>query len=377
MGQHGPYGARPWPERPVSAANKSGKDHAAPRQAADQSALALDGVASGGSRAALMAPARPMRVLGSAPGRYALLGPELDGHGALVCLEAPGGIELPVSVVVDPRVLDDAIDPASEVVVGDGGVRVGNRQVVVRRWISDRVVWDRRFDAATLGRLRADLAQAPAPLEPAVVFERTEEFTAALIEGTATELRHRAEALIGLGLGATPAGDDVVAAATATLQARHGSHLQPRGAAVQAPVPESNVPHDDVALRKHRQEPALRDKASGDPTGDGTPRLDDRRGAVPMTRPRTLDVLQSVIDDRAAHTAPLSAALLQAAAQGRAIRALRDFIAAGTGSHNPDSALKRLLAVGHSSGYFLAAGALAAARAVADQPCSERASQRR
>ena len=347
MGQHGPYGARPWPERPVSAANKSGKDHAAPRQAADQSALALDGVASGGSRAALMAPARPMRVLGSAPGRYALLGPELDGHGALVCLEAPGGIELPVSVVVDPRVLDDAIDPASEVVVGDGGVRVGNRQVVVRRWISDRVVWDRRFDAVTLGRLRAGLAQAPAPLEPAVVSERTAEFTAALIEGTAAELRHCAEALIGLGLGATPAGDDVVAAATATLQARHGSHLQQRGAAVQEPAPESDAPHDDVALPEHRQEPA------------------------------PLDVLQSVIDDRAAHTAPLSAALLQAAAQGRAIRALRDFIAAGTGSHNPDSALKRLLAVGHSSGYFLAAGALAAARAVTDQPCSERASQLR
>ena len=41
MGQDGPSGARPWPERPVSAANKSGKDHAAPRRTADQSALAL------------------------------------------------------------------------------------------------------------------------------------------------------------------------------------------------------------------------------------------------------------------------------------------------------------------------------------------------
>ena len=40
-GRPGPFGAGPWPERPVSAANKSGNDHRAPRLPADQSALAL------------------------------------------------------------------------------------------------------------------------------------------------------------------------------------------------------------------------------------------------------------------------------------------------------------------------------------------------
>ncbi|MXZ98343.1 MAG: hypothetical protein F4076_09145 [Acidimicrobiaceae bacterium] len=40
-GRPGPYGAGPWPERPVSEANKSGYDHPATRLAADQSALAL------------------------------------------------------------------------------------------------------------------------------------------------------------------------------------------------------------------------------------------------------------------------------------------------------------------------------------------------
>ena len=43
MVRHGSYGARPWPKRPVSEANKSGNDHAAPRQTADQSALAAIG----------------------------------------------------------------------------------------------------------------------------------------------------------------------------------------------------------------------------------------------------------------------------------------------------------------------------------------------
>ncbi|MYE76933.1 MAG: hypothetical protein F4232_11105 [Acidimicrobiaceae bacterium] len=40
-GRPGPCGAGPWPERPVSEANRSGNDHPAPRLAADQSALAL------------------------------------------------------------------------------------------------------------------------------------------------------------------------------------------------------------------------------------------------------------------------------------------------------------------------------------------------
>ncbi|MXZ99662.1 MAG: DEAD/DEAH box helicase [Acidimicrobiaceae bacterium] len=42
-GRPGPYGAGPWPERPVSEANKSGNDHPATRLAADQSALARKG----------------------------------------------------------------------------------------------------------------------------------------------------------------------------------------------------------------------------------------------------------------------------------------------------------------------------------------------
>ena len=40
-GRPGPYGSGPWPERPVSEANRSGYDHPATRLAADQSALAL------------------------------------------------------------------------------------------------------------------------------------------------------------------------------------------------------------------------------------------------------------------------------------------------------------------------------------------------
>ncbi len=272
--------------------------------AAVGSATVLDGAASRGARAAVTAPARPMRILGAVAGRYALLGPEPSTGGPLVCLEAPGGIELPVSVIVDAVVLDDALDAPSAVMVGDGGVLTRRRQVVVRRWIEDRVVAGpgRGLDAAGAAQLRAGLARAPEPSEPSAVFERTEAFGEALMDGAASHVRRSAEALIGLGLGATPAGDDVVAGATVALHADGGSGS--RGTAC-------------------------------------------------------LDVLRSVIDDGVARTAPLSGALLRAAAEGRAVRALRRLIESG-----PETSLRELLAVGHSSGYFLAAGVLAAVQAL-------------
>ncbi len=246
-----------------------------------------------------------MTVLGGVAGRYVMLAGG-DG-GDVVCLEGPGGVELPVSVVVGPGVIDDALDAPWAVVVGEGAVRTRRWQIEVTDWRDDRVGGaPAGFNPRSVALTRALLSQAAELPEPAAVMERAESFCAALAAGTGPTLRDGAEALIGLGLGSTPAGDDLVAAATATLWAA-------------------------------------------------------RSGAAAKGR---LEILRAVIEDRSTHTAPLSGALLRAAARGRAAPALRKLVKSLASGHNPERVMQKLLTLGHSSGYFLAAGALAAAEAV-------------
>ena len=190
------------------------------------------------------------------------------------------------------------------------------------------------FGVAAVARLRSGLMQASEPPEPRTVFERAEALRVALADGTGPQLRRCAESLIGLGLGATPAGDDVVAGAAVAL---HAVCCAERGSRQQA-VPSHPDHHTTHTGR--RAEPGSQ--------GHNSARL---------------GVLRSVIDDRAAHTAPLSGALLRAAAEGRGVAALRRFIESGLDGRDLDGTLQQLLGVGHSSGYFLAAGALAAAEA--------------
>ena len=236
-----------------------------------------------------------------------LTGPE----GGLACIEKPGGLELPISITSAPEVIDDVLDHPEEVAIGQGGVRTGSWHVPIGHWRDDRIrLTAGALDPEGVARMRDRLASASAPSEPEAVNGRVSTFCAALLGPPNPALGAAAEAVVGLGLGSTPAGDDVLAGATATLHAV------------------------------------------------------DSAGPAELQGAHRLEILRSVVSRRHRRTTPLSAALLQCAAHGRGIRALRQFIAAASTGNGTGDALQGLLAVGHSSGYFLATGALAAATAV-------------
>lgn len=267
----------------------------------------VDASGSAGAQEVVSAPARTMRVLGGGGHSHVLL--RCD-RGDLVCLEVPGGIGLPISVTVGGEVMADAFD-SQQVTVGGGQITTRRWEVTVTRWHDDRIVLDPgELDGRRVARIGVALTRRARPQEPEAVWERAEAFRGALTRAPGSALRDAAGALIGLGLGATPAGDDMVAAATATLAA-----------------------------------------ASSHP-GAG-------HGAE-----ERLDILAAVIRRRGADTTPLSAALLRGATEGRAIPALRRFVSSLADPGDLDADLDSLVAVGHSSGYFLAAGALAAADAL-------------
>ena len=93
-------------------------------------------------------------------------------------------------MTVSTEVLDDAIDKPAALAVGDGGVRTRGWQVIVRRWLEDRVALrsEAGFGAAAVARLRFELMQASEPPEPRTVFERAEAFRVALADGTGPQL---------------------------------------------------------------------------------------------------------------------------------------------------------------------------------------------
>ena len=281
--------------------------------------------ASAGSclRGLLEGPRCEMAVLGGVAGRYAVLSKAgavrglarnqrpRDLSDSIACLERRDGLELPISLSVPPQMIDDALDALGRVTLGEGAAQTRSWRATVGTWRDDRVQFTTgALDSEAVIRLRDQLRASPRPREPAAVFGRVSAFSAALLRPCAQELRQAAEALIGLGLGSTPAGDDVLAAATATLCGAHRTaSIRPQGA-------------------------------------------------------RRLEILRAVITRHSVRTTPLSAALLFSAAHGRSIQQLRRLVSAASNGRGTSVALRGLLAVGHSSGYFLAAGALSAAATI-------------
>jgi hypothetical protein len=190
---------------------------------------------------------------------------------------------------------------------------VGPLGLDVVRWWSPRrprAVSNQAYDAA---RLTA-VAQLLPPLPPELA-DRLCALTCALLTGafpkpSAEQLQDAVTALLGLGEGLTPQGDDVLAGVLVTL------------------------------------------------------------AASPATQPMAHQ-LGGIVDGRADRTTTLSAALLRDAADGFAVPALVDLVDelhevdhAGRTTTHPALAdvVVRLLAVGHTSGAALAHGALGAAR---------------
>ncbi|HET6952834.1 MAG TPA: DUF2877 domain-containing protein, partial [Acidimicrobiales bacterium] len=187
--------------------------------------------------------------------------------------------------------------------VGDGAIRHhGEPAVVVTRWFDPRVRL-RRVDPVAIDRLAAHVSsrRRPDALLPPDAAERLAD---ELDRGDAPA---GARALLGRGTGLTPAGDDLLAGALAALRAVGSPAADDLGAAVRTLAP----------ARTTRLSAALLDAAD--------------RGAV--------------VPEAAAVLRATEAAAAPARRQGRA-GALA-------------GAVDRLVAVGHTSGWHLAAGLLA------------------
>lgn len=263
-------------------------------------------------RTALERPARPARVLGIFPAAAYLA--DADGTVLTVCTH--DAVRLPNAVVLAARTsaspftaLGPLVDAERGARIGDGGVTIGPLRVeAVRWWTPPRPAPPPGADALRAGTaaLRGAIGAGAGGLPEAARGD-----LAALVRHlTADPDPERAAtlafALLGLGPGLTPSGDDVLCGFL-------------------------------LALRHLAAEPALTRGATG---------LGARVAAHAPGR-----------------TTDLSAALLGHAARGDGCAQLVDLITAVGRGRGVSPCLTRLLAVGHTSGADLAVGVLAGAQA--------------
>lgn len=216
----------------------------------------------------------------------------------------------------------------------------------------------------------AERVRAPAAIEDSMLSRRVAVLEEALRRGQERDLRGAVRGLIGLGPGLTPAGDDVLCGAMAGLRvferrlaqqgeqrakalrygvspyetARRSRGLQP---AVQKPVdrpsavgPEPCIPGFDSTSKA----------AGGGEHQDAVLRIAESLGAV-------------VVEQMEGRTTALSRTLLFWAARGVAVQPLLDVLWT-LGSSEPVEGLETLLAIGHTSGRDMLAGAALAAASV-------------
>ena len=258
-------------------------------------------VAASTAVAPLLRTAAPVVVLACFPTAvYARL-----PSGEVLAVVTSDGLRLPNALVVAAASAD--LPFARHTGATRGAVTGGALELDGVRYRPVRTWTPRRSTAGVLSAPAVDELAAALPRSPHAgeVARRLRDGTAllagALCAGDA--LDGTAAALVGLGPGLTPAGDDVLAGALVTC-----AHL-----------------------------------------GDGAPRL------------------AAAVRRRAAATTALSADLLRHAGHGRAAPPVLDLVAALVGDRPVAPALARLLAVGSTSGHDTGTGVLVAARALLDR----------
>jgi Protein of unknown function (DUF2877) len=270
--------------------------------------------ASTRARHLVAGPRRAGTVLGVFP-TAVYVGFPAGAGSELVVVETADGLGLPSAATLASASNEDpfrAVHAGDEAHVGDGRLDVGSLALDIVRWWSPRpprTITSPAYGDAPLTDVLRLLPALPYDLENRLALLMT-----SLAAADAAGLAAATTALLGLGAGLTPQGDDVLAGLLVTL-------------------------HAALATR----------------------RLARRFGDL-------------VTSQAATRTTSLSAALLRDAADGFAVPALVDFVDAlyeiGPADRAGRPTTHRtladvavpLLAVGHTSGAALAHGALAAAR---------------
>jgi hypothetical protein len=260
--------------------------------------IEVPAVASLAVRAIVAGPSRRASVLGSSTHAvWVGLGNDVVVLNSRDAVRLPNSLEIPSVAAQAPFARMGDVRSAW---VGSGTVSVGDVMVRVARWWDPRAILQ-PSDQRALRRRMARLG----PVEPTV---DSAQLVRAIRLGDPGGLLRAAGALLGLGGGLTPEGDDLVAGSFAGLCAL--------GPALGSP---------GVAATVHAIGPPL----------------------VAMA---------------CARTTTFSASLLRHAVHGEVAAPAAAFLHALTGRGDPVVAQRRLVAVGHTSGAALAAGILLAAR---------------
>ncbi|MDX1659371.1 MAG: DUF2877 domain-containing protein [Nitriliruptorales bacterium] len=260
----------------------------------------LVGRAAAGIETAITGPARPARVLGCFPTAVYL---ELPDPGGVIAVVARDGIALPNAVLLASLGAAARFSEWSGPwLVGDGRVVSGDRSVEVDSWYDARPV----LAPAGAGELVRGLSE----LESALAEEGRSGASGVDVTALRAAIDSRdvpavvaaAAALVGLGAGLTPSGDDVLAGAVSA----------------------------GLAVCRH---------------------LEDRAGEAVFAA-----VGVAVAELAVGRTTSLSAALLRHAADGEMAGPARRLVAAVSRRGAIRPALDALLQVGHASGGDLAQG---------------------
>lgn len=285
-----------------------GEAVAVPQELPGAASALLHAVVTGGPRCSTVLAAFPRALYLSVPGDGDAADSGEEGVGQQVlAIVGAGALRLPCSIVLAPSIgLDlSTLAHGQEIIVGAGRVHLPGATIKVARWWQPpRPQSIRKPMAAQIAALQRQLPQLPAAMTEPVrrLREATNNGTN---DGHASSTPGRqARALVGLGPGLTPAGDDVLAALLVTLSA--------------GPTTARNL---------------------------GT------------------SIAATVLPGAETRTTALSAALLRHAARGDGIPQLIDLVnVVGGDTRHAASALPALLDVGSSSGLALAHGVLLAAQ---------------
>jgi hypothetical protein len=179
-------------------------------------------VASLALRELLRGPRRAGHVIATVRDVAYLEFPDSVPEPRVIALAPPAAPRLPNSIITPA--LDPHLDPASEVLAGDGRVTAPALEVKVTRW------WDPSPVFGPLSRARLDhgtvalarFCQA-APAQPGLRTAAVGTLADACAAGDLATAAEAAEALTGLGTGLVPSGDGVICGVLLALRLLGGA----------------------------------------------------------------------------------------------------------------------------------------------------------